>query len=1053
MRTPREKFQDLLKKLFQFDCAELDFGIYRIMNQKRAVIERFIEKDLLDSVAMELSSGALAHESGLAQQLADVTVQIKENFGDEALDAEGNLDAQYQKTKRGNQYLELRERVGKAKSSPELEAVIFNHLYAFFSRYYDEGDFMSLRRYSKRDKYAIPYNGEEVHLHWANSDQYYIKTGENFTDYSYKHGGWTVRFKLRNADVEQNNVKGAKRFFIPRSDELAFDDAAKTITLPFEFRPLKADEEIRYGKGSKGEAENDAAENGNGTEKGKKKKGQDGILADALATVTDTARKHPQTLAALMAEKRKDAADNPVSLIEHHLRAYTRANTSDFFIHKDLKGFLDRELDFYVKNEVLNLDELETGGEARAESWFQLVRTIKAIGRKIIAFVAQIENFQKQLFEKKKFVSEVHYCVTLDRVPEELYPEIAKNKAQIEEWKRLFHIQEIERDTTQPGFKEPVKVEFLKANDNLVLDTRFFDAHFKDRLLSAHEAIDDSSDGLLVHSENFHALQLLENRFRSQIACIYIDPPYNSDAGPISYKNGYQHSSWLALLENRIRIAKRFLDDSAIMCITIDDNEAHRLRCLCERVLPEADLLGVVAIKNNPAGRTATVGFSICHEYAFFYGQPGAAKVNRLEHSEAQKARYSEKDEIGFFEWTNFRKHGGLNTYRTARPRQFYPIYVQGANIRIPNMTWDEGSRKWIVNEKPKADEEVLWPIDEKGRERIWDFVAETARKNIYHFKVRKDSNEATAIYRKWRINEEGLLPQTWWDKSEYSAPEYGTNLLTKLFGTAHEFMFPKSVYAVADCLKVGGLRSDQGGAVLDFFAGSGTTGHAVINLNREDGGSRRYLLVESGDYFDDVLISRLKKVVYSKDWKGGKPVSRQGSSHAFKYLRLESYEDALDNITFQTSDNQATLQLENYVLSYMLDFETKRSDTLLDVAKLDAPFDYTLRRHGKDEPSPVDLPETFNYLIGLNVASRRVYENKGMRYLVYRGRAEDRKTVILWRTTRGWKQEQFEADRDFVAKQKLTEGAEDIFVNTDSFIPGARSLDPVFKRRMFNEE
>ncbi len=95
MRTPREKFQDLLKGLFQFDCAELDFGTYRIMNQKRTVIERFIEKDLLDGVAMELSSGALAHESGLAQQLADVTTQIKENLGDEALDAEGNLDAQW----------------------------------------------------------------------------------------------------------------------------------------------------------------------------------------------------------------------------------------------------------------------------------------------------------------------------------------------------------------------------------------------------------------------------------------------------------------------------------------------------------------------------------------------------------------------------------------------------------------------------------------------------------------------------------------------------------------------------------------------------------------------------------------------------------------------------------------------------------------------------------------------------------------------------------------------------------------------------------------------
>ena len=156
-----------------------------------------------------------------------------------------------------------------------------------------------------------------------------------------------------------------------------------------------------------------------------------------------------------------------MSLLEHHLRAYTRANTTDFFIHKDLKGFLERELDFYLKNEVLNLDELEAGGEARSESWFQTLRAIKGIGRKIIAFVAQIENFQKRLFEKNKFITEVHYCVTLDRVSKELYPEIAKNKAQIEEWKRLFHIEELERDTTQPGFSEPLKVDFLKAQSKL----------------------------------------------------------------------------------------------------------------------------------------------------------------------------------------------------------------------------------------------------------------------------------------------------------------------------------------------------------------------------------------------------------------------------------------------------------------------------------------------------------------------------------------------------------------------------------------------------------
>lgn len=310
MQTPRVKFQGLLKKLFQFDCAELDFGIYRIMNQKRAVIERFIEKDLLEAVGTELTSGSLAQESALAQQLADVTAQIKENFGDEALDAEGNLDAQYHTSKRGKQYLELREKAGKPKSSPELEAQIFNHLYTFFSRYYDDGDFMSLRRYSKRDKYAIPYNGEEVHLHWANSDQYYIKTAENFTDYSYKHGGWTVHFKLRNADVEQNNVKGAKRFFLPRLADVALDAATRTLTIPFEYRPLTPQEEITF-----------------------KSKPQETILADAAPKIVEAAKKNADALAALLHEKRKDAGGNPVSLLEHHLLVYSRKNSSDFFIH------------------------------------------------------------------------------------------------------------------------------------------------------------------------------------------------------------------------------------------------------------------------------------------------------------------------------------------------------------------------------------------------------------------------------------------------------------------------------------------------------------------------------------------------------------------------------------------------------------------------------------------------------------------------------------------------------------------------------------------------
>src|SRR4030042_4430877 len=281
MPTAREKFQELLEKLFQFDCAELDFGIYRIMNHKREVIEKFIEKDLLDGVEKELSSGALAHESGLAQQLTELAAQIKENIADDAIDAEGNLNEKHNDTKLGKQYLELRAKAAEAKSRPELEALIFNHLYSFFNRYYDEGDFMALRRYSKQDKYAIPYNGEEVYLHWANSDQYYIKTAETFTDYSYKNNDWTVKFKLRNAEVEQSNKKGAKRFFIPKMKDAGLTASEKTLTVPFEYRDLTEQEEITY-----------------------KSKPQGTILAEASAKLLEIAKLNVEALSALAKEKR-----------------------------------------------------------------------------------------------------------------------------------------------------------------------------------------------------------------------------------------------------------------------------------------------------------------------------------------------------------------------------------------------------------------------------------------------------------------------------------------------------------------------------------------------------------------------------------------------------------------------------------------------------------------------------------------------------------------------------------------------------------------------------
>ena len=226
---------------------------------------------------------------------------------------------------------------------------------------------------------------------------------------------------------------------------------------------------------------------------------------------------------------------------------------------------------------------------------------------------------------------------------------------------------------------------------------------------------------------------------------------------------------------------------------------------------------------------------------------------------------------------------------------------------------------------------------------------------------------------------DEESLPTTWWDDSKYASANYGAAELKDIFRDKN-FDFAKSKYLVEDSLRTCHLPNDSS-LVIDFFGGSGTTAHAVINLNREDGGKRKYILVEMGEYFDTVLKPRIQKVVYSKDWKDGKPVSREGISHMFKYMRLESYDDTLDNlVASRTEGQQATLEKmhkqarEEYTLSYMLDIETKASDSLLNIDRFVDPSNYTLkiRKDNEIKDSTVDLVETFNYLIGLYVEQTR---------------------------------------------------------------------------------
>lgn len=1032
------RFQQLLRDLFQFDCADLDFGIYRIMNHKRDVIERFITKDMPRWVEEELHKDSLAAQARAADELEVARTRVLDAIGEDALDPNGTLVEKYRETKAGREYLTAQARAQSARVSEALEVQVYNHLHTFFSRYWQEGDFVSKRRYSKKERYAIPYNGEEVYLYWANHDQYYTKTGEYFTDYTWiGSAGVTVHFKLKAADLEQNNVKGEERFFLPRMDEISWDNKARTITFLFDYRPLTDQETIKYGR----------------------KNQQESIISELLREIASRLSLKTATvgLAALTAEKYKTVNGEPVSHLEYHLRQYTRRNTSDFFIHKDLKGFLTRELDFYLKNEVLNLEAMERAGENLAPGWFQLLNAIKSVGQRIIEFLAQVEEFQRMLWEMRKFITETFYCITLNSIPEEFYPEIAACDAQWDEWNTLYGIHEFPRELATGDTVTPEgRLAFLRAHQTLMLDTRHFAAGFTDRLLARFENLDQLVDGLLVHSENWQALNLLKGKYCGRVKCAYIDPPYNTAATPILYKNDYKDSSWISLMTDRCRLARYFLDDSGIIAAAIDDEEVLGFRFVLSSLFERE--LGIAVVRSNPAGRKTKGQLAPAHEYLLLYGNRDAIP-DFLDITEERLRRFPLQDENGHYSWANLIRSGSGDR-REDRPTLYYPIFAtQDGYIRIPEMRWIKEKGSYELLEEPLPGEQVVYPIVERGGVLVhkrWQRGHERVRGELENYRVRRQEDGSLSIDFKTYMDEESL-PTTWWDKKEYASSNYGALELKALFGEK-VFDYSKATALVRDSILVsGGRRQDC--TVVDFFAGSGTTGHAVINLNREDGGQRKFVLVEMADYFDTVLLPRIKKVTFTPDWKEGKPrrlataEESKRSPRIIKVVRLESYEDALNNISLEAAGRQQAMKFDDYLLQYMLRWESRQSETLLNAEKLNSPFDYVLHIHrdGETRTQRVDLPETFIYLIGLDVERRMTVLDEDRRYLLYRGVTRDGKRVsVVWRDTQGWEQADYERDRDFVISNRLADDSDIVFVNGDSMVPGAQSLDGVFKQRMF---
>jgi adenine-specific DNA-methyltransferase len=581
----------------------------------------------------------------------------------------------------------------------------------------------------------------------------------------------------------------------------------------------------------------------------------------------------------------------------------------------------------------------------------------------------------------------------------------------------------------------------------------------------------------------------LAARYATEIQAICVDPPYNTGDDGFAYKDQYQHSSWLAMMVDRFEQAAKLLKQDGAAFVSIDDNEYRSLWFALAAVFGIDNYLGSMVWKRRSASAMSSKPLSLDHEYILAFGSDAFSTIlHGLSKSEED---YPIVDEATGRRYASTDLTIGMT--REQRPNQYFPI----KNPRTGKVFPANPDRVWRffpeTMQQVIADELVIWPDEVEGN-------LERPRYKTYFDPESMKAKPCSSWIDTANANDRELREEE--TEHELAILQSGLNseggrIVDRLFGTK-AFAYPKPLSLLRSLVRAS-TRDSQ--IVLDFFAGSGTTGHAVIDMNREDSGHRRYILVEMGEYFDTVLKPRIEKVVYSRDWRDGKPVNRDGFSHAVKCVRLEFYEDTLNNLEARRSPVRRSLLdtaeahgadklKEQYILRYMLDVETRGSPSLLNVQAFIDPTAYKLKvkRPGSDESREVnvDLLETFNWLIGLTVRhiatpqtfsaaferdsekrlrlKRRIKEDDAGPYwfrTVTGTTPDGRKTLIIWRkrpggeTSEGIEQDNLVLDEWFTRQGYSSKDSEFdlIYVNGSNNLENLKAPDDTWKVRLIEED
>ncbi|MFT4244687.1 MAG: DNA methyltransferase [Candidatus Woesearchaeota archaeon] len=639
--------KEYLKEMFQFSQNELDFGIYKIYKLKKNEISRFIDEKL-EVIVKEILVNV--KDEQLKNTYLDKENKIKEL---ELQEEEFSKNRDYSNAgKIREKITKLEEDIQKSKSQEiveNLENEIYNYILNFFELYYSNGDFGYNSRSQAPYKVDYDYNGEDVNFHWKHKGSYYIKTGNGFNSIKVDDSKHNVKYEIilesienneENEVVENNNNKdiNAKFYLLNRIEDgkIIFnlcDSASNTDkievikTILKELYGKELDDIYFYDKNNKAyfnslEKDNLKIENGNikGYSKLKPSKKKDNLKEEI--------------------EKRlkNDFNDDDFELvfsIDRYINQFYIGNDSDYFIHKDLKGFLTNEKEKFIKNHILSsLQELlEVSSNNKV---LIIIRAFNTIVNELIEFLSAIEEFQKSIFERKKKVITNEYCITIDYLNEELYDEILENTAQLKEFEDLYGVQ-------------ITSIEDLKNQPTLVIDTKHFSQEFKEKVLESFDDIEESLNGVLINSENFQALNLMQTKYKEKIQTIYIDPPFNTGRDFL-YKDNFRNSSWCSFMNDRIKIAKNFLNQSGGFFLHLDDKANYYGRILMNNNFGEDNYVNELIwcyrfYEHNVSN------WNKKHDTIFFYSKSNSSKFYweriKIELEENSKKKFKHIDENG----------------------------------------------------------------------------------------------------------------------------------------------------------------------------------------------------------------------------------------------------------------------------------------------------------------------------------------------------------------------------------------------------------------------